>query len=228
MNQNLKTSILTVTICAVFITGNYLHAQWSNPTNNPPTANVAAPINTSSSNQFKADGGRIGADQLVAFERARADEYCDLAGDNCFSSALPVCDSDNQALGWDGSSWVCNSIDGGTSGGLDLDLVNGLHSSEQCENLGGEVLVDDGGNRFCRFASASCPSGWSNYDNWRQTSSRTCSAGFCSCRTGGQSWSQHARPSCFYDTRGANDTQCSMGLFRAPNCFAAVTRIGCY
>ena len=83
MNDTIKIISLSSLVCSIFITGNYLHAQWSNPTNNPPTANIAAPINTSGSHQFKAAGGRIGADQLVGFERVRADEYCDLSGENC-------------------------------------------------------------------------------------------------------------------------------------------------
>ena len=114
VNTYFKGVVMGVIACAVFLTGNYLHANWSNPTANPPQGNVAAPINTSGSNQFK-DGGAIGADVVRGFNlvhslqniraanniiaennviaqnnlrannQVRSDQYCDRSGENCFS-----------------------------------------------------------------------------------------------------------------------------------------------
>lgn len=60
-----------------------IHANWSAPTTPPPGANVAAPINTSNSSQFKASGGEIGADFLTARTQVQSDRYCNQAGTEC-------------------------------------------------------------------------------------------------------------------------------------------------
>ncbi len=237
MNQNLKTIILTSGICTIFITGSYLHAEWSNPTVDPPAGNVAPPINTSSSNQFKEGDGRIGADQMVAFDRMRSDLYCDLDGENCFSA------QDVQA-----------AIDGsdGAPGSSDLDLVNGLHSSQQCENLGGEVMTDDGGNRFCRFGvqesscegltglsysfCPTCPSGWFRYENWQTTEQRTCGTRNCDqCTTGADPWSNTEAATCVYRamaeyTNADGDTylRCGGSMNSTNTCTARRVEVGCY
>ena len=140
---------------------------------------------------------------LITETEVRADTYCDRQGNNCFSPS-----------------------DVGAPGDDDGDmLVNGFHTEQQCETLGGEVVTEDGAT-FCRFDNGSCPSGWNVYDNWRTTTSNTCSAGFCSCSTGGESWSSHSVPSCYYDPAGAADTSCAP--WGSSNCFATVEQVGCF
>ena len=116
MRDSIKIITLSAIVCSVFIGATYLHAEWANPPSNPPDGNVAAPINTSGSDQFK-DGGAIGADRIIGFdmirshqniragnniwsennvraenyliseEEVRSDQYCDRWGNNCFSPA---------------------------------------------------------------------------------------------------------------------------------------------
>ena len=102
--QTLHSALVATIVCSVFIGATYLHAEWANPPSNPPDGNVAAPINTSGSDQFK-DGGAIGADRIIGFDmirshqniraenllitenQVRSDTYCDRSGNNCFSPA---------------------------------------------------------------------------------------------------------------------------------------------
>lgn len=221
--QLLQISGICAVVCSVLVGATYLHAQWSGPTGAPPSSNVAAPINTSGSVQSKEVGGRIGADQMVAFDRMRSDLYCDLGGEKCFSA------NDIQAMQ--------QAIDGldESPGSSDLDLFNGLHSSQQCENLGGEVMTDGEDNRFCRLNSNSCPSGWSQYENWRTASSQTCQATgpWCSpCTTGSSPWSNSSSiPTCEYvpfqrDRGTGNGMECVWS--DRITCSATITQIGCY
>ena len=119
--------------------------------------------------------------------------YCDINGNNCIS----ILDIIN---GINGEDEVVVSI---------LDLVYGLHSTDQCTALGG-VLVMDGSNKFCRFSSAGCPSGWASYKSWTRTiattgscidgridqESQDCRSSSKSCTTSRHSWSNTARESC--------------------------------
>ncbi len=94
-----SSALVSIFVCSIFVGATFIHAQWNNPPGNPPQNNVAPPINTSGSIQFKDEGGRIGADYLVGFEQVRAGnflradghvrspEYCDVNGENCFTAA---------------------------------------------------------------------------------------------------------------------------------------------
>ena len=94
----------------------------------------------------------------------------EVTGSIKLSSDTPGCDVSNAGVirwtgsdfeGCDGSAWVSLTSIG-------LDLVYGMHSSDQCTNLGGTV-VTDGADKFCRFNQASCPFGWFEYENWSTT-----------------------------------------------------------
>ncbi len=54
------------------------------------------------------------------------------------------------------------------------DLVNNVHTSTECTALGGTVQTDSSGNKFC-YLSGGCSSGWTQYQNWRATTPKTCS-----------------------------------------------------
>lgn len=47
-------------------------------------------------------------------------------------------------------------------------LVNGNHTQKNCTDANGTV-VSDGTYDMCRFDSASCPSGWTQYQHWITT-----------------------------------------------------------
>ncbi len=81
---------------------------------------------------------------------------------------------------------------------------------------------------ICKFNANSCPSGWTQYNNWSETSTNTCSdsSGSCSpsqCSTTSHAWSDTAIESCTYQTLNSGkvntcvDTQCD----------ANITNIGC-
>ena len=55
-----------------------------------------------------------------------------------------------------------------------VNLVNTVHTSAQCYDLGG-TLVDDGtGKKMCKFSGSSCPSGgWVQHLNWSTTTGET-------------------------------------------------------
>lgn len=118
-------------------------------------------------------------------------------------------------------------------------LVNGAHSVAQCENDGGIVTSDSSGNKFCQFSAAFCPITWTQYGNWSETSTNSCSGAIpecsfsgTSCTTGSHAWGDTARESCTYTNpqsviasfggrvacSGSQDATCS----------AAVTKAGCY
>ncbi len=156
----------------------------------------------------------------------------------------PICSWNNQALGWNGNNWICNTITISNSWGINLDLVNSLHSSTQCTNLWGTVLTDAYNNKFCRFNSASCPVWWTQYQNWRTTSPNTCrSTGSTPlwwqescppCTTGSDTWSNQAtKPSCTYanvryheGSWGDISIRCYLGW--TSTCTANVSQIWCY
>ena len=76
--QNLQTVAITSIVCSLFVFSNFLYANWSGPSANPPQNNVAPQINTSGSIQFKDEGGRIGADYLVGYDFTRFDSTVQL------------------------------------------------------------------------------------------------------------------------------------------------------
>lgn len=92
-----KVIILAVSVSTVLVfllVLNYSWADWQTPQANPPNENVPAPVNVGSANQLKydvvnggGDGGgndyRFGAKELVALSKVRANQYCNLIGENC-------------------------------------------------------------------------------------------------------------------------------------------------
>lgn len=92
-----SATILTVSIVlALLFVLNYSVAQWTDAPANPPNNNVAAPINVGPQDQQKyvdpanktvGSNGIIGANEFVGFDRMRANQYCDLNGNNCSSAA---------------------------------------------------------------------------------------------------------------------------------------------
>jgi hypothetical protein len=85
MNQTLKKLTPLLVVFTVLLSSNFINAAWSNPTATPPGDNPLAPINESLDNQLKQ--GDITARNLKAGLQMWSPEYCDEAGENCFSAA---------------------------------------------------------------------------------------------------------------------------------------------
>ncbi len=112
-------------------------------------------------------------------------------------------------------------------------LSGSKHVDADC-TINGGVLVNSGGNKFCKFSSNSCPSGWSQYNNWSTTKATRCApggytCGWGECTTGYHSWSDAARETCVYSWRESvvwrGGGSCDS---RTSTCTAEATEIGCY
>jgi hypothetical protein len=79
-------------------------------------------------------------------------------------------------------------------------LVNGVHTGTDCTNDLGVVADADAGNKLCKFSGASCPAGWTQYQNWSGTNAVGCSAPLCGggCNTGGHTWANLPVETCGY------------------------------
>jgi hypothetical protein len=97
-------------------------------------------------------------------------------------------------------------------------LTGGSHSQSSCASAGGTV-VSAGGAQICQFNAGSCPSGWSQYSNWRTTTTKTCSGtGSCgsptSCTTGSHTWGNASVENCSYsNTVYHNDPILNLGEY---------------
>ncbi|MCH8519403.1 MAG: hypothetical protein LAT82_01470 [Nanoarchaeota archaeon] len=146
--------------------------------------------------------------------------------DSRYSQIPPLCNEDNQALGWDGSNWVCNTIEssGGGDGVYSRDelLVNEVHTVGECLDLNGQINVDDG-DLFCRFDLHNCPSEWTRFNNWGTYLPRNCN-GCLPCSTSGNVWRNAPAPTCTYRSE-SGDGNCQ----RTYTCTAnSRSQIGCY
>ena len=81
---------------------------------------------------------------------------------------IPACMGENSKLAWDGTDWICETNDPW--------LVFRLHTKDGCRAIGGEVVADSADRPFCRLSRNSCPAGWNQHENWTETSSRACAA----------------------------------------------------
>ncbi|GEM_PF-5708511 len=120
-------------------------------------------------------------------------------------------------------------------------LVNGSHSDAQCTSGGGAIITDSSGNKFCQFNTTSCPSTWTQYNNWSETGVKNCngSVSTCtppfvgtSCATGSHVWGDASQESCSY-TKPASITSASggrvlCGASQQATCSATIAKIGCY
>jgi len=86
MNTITQTSkqigLLTIAL-TIALVANFAYGQWADPTAAPTGNNATAPINVGIDYQVKA--GNLGAIDLLA-EKVRSDQYCNFAGDVCFSA----------------------------------------------------------------------------------------------------------------------------------------------
>jgi len=160
------------------------------------------------------------------------------------SLSAGVC-SPGTASGFAGTgpwTWTCNGLNGGTASGACsgvLSLVNGSHTSTSCASAGGTVVSDGSGHNMCRFNSSSCPSGWTQYNNWVTISGSggttaiapasscvyaTWSACIMTVSVGPHDWANGPMPvwtGCKYALAGCHITQCNTGEYRNCDCCMA-------
>jgi len=86
----------------------------------------------------------------------------------------------------------------------DTIITNGDHYASECTSAGGTVQID-GTKQFCKFIQSSCPSGWSQYNNWSTTTAQSKTGtvqngcpGAKNCATSSHGWGNIARESCSY------------------------------
>ncbi len=151
---------------------------------------------------------------------------------------FPVCQGADKALQWNGSQIVCGTITGaasaGTCGSTSSLLTGGSsYTVADCQAAGGSTYDTTGvGDCICQFAASSCPSGWTKYNNWTETQSRTCTGGDAqcggSCTTSGHVFADQAVESCTfssgYYTGEPWPNDCTSG---SGTCYAIVAGIGC-
>ncbi len=182
---------------------------WVEPSANAPGGNIAAPINTGATPQTKVGN--------PAVTGVPADICVDPNGDGnkkCLSSGgsgggggiyqavrqggCPSCEPGYHAV-------KCEQIGQFNIGVYYISYYATLCSylgADSCSAAGG-TLLQDGTTSFCQFSGSSCPSGWSKYKNWTETTPVSCSGnqgGSPSCppspanpkSTGSHSWSNYA------------------------------------
>ncbi|MBT4761900.1 MAG: prepilin-type N-terminal cleavage/methylation domain-containing protein [Bdellovibrionaceae bacterium] len=141
-----------------------------------------------------------------------------------------------------GSSW--HDLPTGVLGNL-RQLVNSVHSDVDCSDMGGVATDIGNGSLICKFTNnntcqvggtfaspahspcGKCPSGWTQYGNWSQSTATTCNANpTCgtTCTTGSHSWSEAVQETCSYTNRFAYSGCTPVNI----TCLAATTSIGCY
>ena len=169
--------------------------------------------------------------------------------------------------------WTCAGSGGGTTASCSASranppvMCNGVHTTNDCTVAGG-TLFNLGSCYICRFGglyeyyiddnSKTCPSGWTQYQNWSTTEARE----FCGVKdhpptygwwitytAGSHAWSNHAREYMSYSCGGecinwgcwvcTNSPYCGHsceysgdGQFNlataSHDCYAWLTEIGCY
>ncbi len=120
-------------------------------------------------------------------------------------------------------------------------LVNNVHNYAACTAAGGEIVPGDASYPMCRFNASSCPSGWTQYNEYCTATQATCDgtdcsgccgncSGYCvgsSCTTGAShSWGK-GNLSCTYTYFHSWSYPCVKNVGSA-TCYGTITQIGCY
>ncbi|MDB2426218.1 hypothetical protein N9W41_01600, partial [bacterium] len=140
-------------------------------------------------------GGKIiDGQSIIAYQAAKAPYY------STCTSQVRQCDGTTLSGSFSFESCEVSNIE---------TLANNQHDEVQCTSIGGTV-VGTSPNKFCKFSRSTCPSGWTQYQNWSKTSAYsqtyanfithyrgTCKAptGSVTCSTGSHGWSNTAQES---------------------------------
>jgi len=205
---------LKVSVLAVVISFGLSYAfAWTAPTATPPTGNVSAPINTGAGLQTKYGNltvANLGTNSIIVSGSATINDVYITSIGKWASELYPV------------------------------NLVNGQHTVSQCSGLGGSSVDVGGGNKLCKFASASCPVGWAKYGNWSTTSNTNvnyelntvngdirgkCKSEYRGCSSGSHIFSNTAKETVVCQIWGKNEW-CHDDEYASAT--AVITETGCY
>jgi hypothetical protein len=172
------------------------------------TGGSSSPINLTYSAVCKEGGYVVGSKTTICFLSQCSSDYCAKIGEKV------------QAYCCYPDSFVF--------------LYSKKHTPLECTNSGGTV-ESNGSESFCRFSNSSCPSGWTQYNNYSKTVANTCSGttGACTnlnprvCTTGYHEWSNIVAETCSYYNQARNFVCPSTGA-RPLTCTAKISQIGCY
>lgn len=201
---------LKVSVLAIILSFGLSYAlAWTAPTATPPAGNVFAPINTGADLQTKTGN-------------------------------LSVANLGTNSITVTGTATVndvyITSIGKWASELYPVYLIGSIHTTSQCSSAGG-VTIDITGGKLCKLSSASCPVGWTKYQNWSTTSNtnlgyigtpltnRRCRAYTCS--SGYHAWSNTATET-KWCTGGSYDGGLGTCEGTTVNPVATITEIGCY
>jgi len=205
---------LKVSVLAVVISFGLSYAfAWTAPTATPPTGNVSAPINTGAGLQTKYGNltvANLGTNSIIVSGSATINDVYITSIGKWASELYPV------------------------------NLVNGQHTVSQCSGLGGSSVDVGGGNKLCKFASASCPVGWAKYGNWSTTSNTNvnyklntvngdirgkCKSEYRVCSSGSHIFSNTTKETVVCQTWDKNEW-CQDNEYASAT--AVITETGCY
>jgi hypothetical protein len=178
-----KFLILTIILTAA-LSVNYLFAAWVGPTQAPPGGNTSTPIHVGSTNQVK-DGG-LSVNALSVFGDGWLQGDLNIVGKIKVgnSNASPIAGTirwtGTDFEGYDGTQWV-SLVSGEAVVVVDPNYTD-------CINVGGSWVDAQG---VCYFPNTSCPSGWTQKENYSSTIGKSGSVNPCygnlrqfSCSTG--------------------------------------------
>ena len=103
----LSVAVLLVGLAGYNFIKAYDESIWFPPAGNPPTQNVAAPINVGTTTQMK--NGDFAADTIVGFDAVHASQYCDVNGNHCLD--LSSCNVGDSLVLQSSGDWGCPSPD---------------------------------------------------------------------------------------------------------------------
>jgi len=185
--------VLFWVLLAIFLVNGLIFA-WTEPSQTPPGGNVNAPLNVGNTGQSKSGGliintggaatglvvdkGNVGIGTASPSQKLEVNGSILATTDMCIGTG--ICLSQLNDL-----QEVIKEIDA-------RPLINNIHTRGQCVRAGGAVVDIGEPLPLCRFNWSSCslpwvssssmPS-WSQYLNWGDTNSKTCSKEGWGCCT---------------------------------------------
>ena len=132
----------------------------------------------------------------------------------------PLCNGANKVLRWNGGNWICGTVQ--TAVSTPVTPVTPVNSDRtRCENRGGDYVV---ARDICFLPGGSCPTGWSQVQNWSTTSSVLCGQDDFPypCATGGHTRQNRQRERCSPSVSYGGSIVSS-----GYTCSARISEVGC-
>lgn len=139
----------------------------------------------------------------------------DCRANSAASFAYQICDPNNSTdcMSWDDIKKLKELL---------KPLINDKHNVLGCIAFGG-TPYPAGAPSFCQFNVGGCPAGWTQYNNWMETTSNTYGGCSGACTTGSHLFADLGRESCGYESKNGwgNCSKHHTG-------YASITKVGCY